>query len=87
MNYKTDPAFANGNEVADDLSAPENRKYPYLLRAFEIERPNQVWTTDITDTALEGKRAFVIAIIDLFSCRVMDCRITNTMEASGCVEV
>ena len=69
------------------VSAPENRKYPYLLRKLEIERPNQVWATDITYTAVEGKRAFVIAIIDLFSRRVMSCRTTNTMEAYGCVEV
>jgi putative transposase len=69
------------------VPAPENRKYPYLLRDLEIERPNQVWATDITYTAVEGKRAFVIAIIDLFSRRVMGYRTTNTMEASGCVEV
>ncbi len=46
------------------VPAPENRRYPYLLRDIEIERPNQVWATDITYTAVEGKRAFVIAVID-----------------------
>ena len=69
------------------VPAPENRKYPYLLRDIEIERPNQVWATDITYTALEGKRAFVIAVIDLFSRRIMGYKTTNTMEANNCVEV
>ena len=28
--------------------APENRIYPYLLRELVIDRPNQVWCTDIS---------------------------------------
>ena len=27
---------------------PENKVYPYLLRNLSIERPNQVWSTDIS---------------------------------------
>ena len=45
------------------VPTPENRKYPYLLRDLEIEHPNQVWGTDITYAAVEGKRTFVIAMI------------------------
>ena len=26
---------------------PEHRVYPYLLKGLAIERPNQVWSTDI----------------------------------------
>lgn len=28
--------------------APNHEVYPYLLRNVAIERPNQVWSTDIT---------------------------------------
>ena len=28
--------------------APEHRVYPYLLRNARVNRPNQVWATDIT---------------------------------------
>ena len=27
---------------------PEHKIYPYLLRGMKIDRPNQVWATDIT---------------------------------------
>jgi putative transposase len=37
--------------------APEHRIYPYLLRGVEIERVNQVWSTDITYIRMQ--RGFV----------------------------
>ncbi len=60
--------------------------FPYLLRDMTIERPNQVWATDITYTAVSGHRAFVIGIIDLFSRKVMAYNVVNTMDAWYCVE-
>jgi putative transposase len=32
-------------------SNPAHKIYPYLLRNLEINRPNQVWATDITFSA------------------------------------
>ncbi len=52
---------------------PEHEKFPYLLRKCKIERPNQVWSTDITYTAVAGHRAFVIGIIDWFSRDAFHC--------------
>lgn len=65
---------------------PEHEKFPYLLRELEIERPNQVWATDITYTGVAGHRAFVIGIVDLFSRKVMAYNVVNTMDAFHCVE-
>ena len=31
---------------------PEHKKFPYLLKGLEIDHPNQVWSTDITYTAV-----------------------------------
>jgi len=65
---------------------PKHEKFPYLLRKLEIERPNQVWSTDITYTAVNGHRAFVIGIVDWFSRKVMAYNVVNTMDAFHCVD-
>jgi len=65
---------------------PEHEKFPYLLRKLEIERPNQVWSTDITYTAVDGHRAFVIGIVDWFSRKVVAYNVVNTMDAFHCVD-
>ena len=65
---------------------PEHEKFPYLLRKCKIERPNQVWSTDITYTAVAGHRAFVIGIVDWFSRKVLAYNVVNTMDAFHCVE-
>ena len=65
---------------------PEHEKYPYLLRNMDISRPNQVWATDITYTVAGGSRAFVIAIIDLFSRKNLAYNVVNTMDTYHCIE-
>jgi putative transposase len=46
------------------LSAPGHTKYPYLLRDLRIERPNQVWCTDITYVRLVSGFVYLTAIMD-----------------------
>ena len=66
---------------------PEHKKFPYLLQGLKIDHPNQVWSTDITYTAVNGHRAFVIAIEDWFSRKLMAYNVVvNTMDAFHCVE-
>jgi putative transposase len=43
------------------------RRYPYLLKGLVIDRPNQVWATDITYVPLYQGWAYLMAIIDWFS--------------------
>jgi putative transposase len=65
---------------------PEHKVYPYLLRGVPVLRPNQVWSTDITYIRLSGGFAYLVAIIDWYSRRVLGWRISNSMEAVFCVD-
>lgn len=67
-------------------SCKEHKKYPYLLKNLKIDHANQVWATDITYTAVNGHRAFVIAILELYSRKVLSYQVVNTMDVEHCIE-
>jgi putative transposase len=70
-----------------NLSKPSKMhiKYPYLLRNKLIWLPNQVWATDITYIKLKGGCVYLMAIIDLYSRKVLSWRLSNTMDAEFCI--
>ncbi len=65
---------------------PKHKIYPYVLRGVPVVRPNQVWSTDITYIRLAHGFAYLVAIIDWYSRRVLSWRISNSMEAMFCVD-
>jgi len=65
---------------------PEHKVYPYLLRGVPVVRPNQVWSTDVTYIRLVHGFAYLVAIMDWYSRRVLSWRISNNMEAVFCVD-
>ena len=66
--------------------APGHKIYPYLLRGVKVDRPNQVWATDITYIPMARGFVYLVAVIDWFTRRVLSHRISITMEAGFCVE-
>ena len=60
--------------------------YPYLLRNLTIDRPNQVWCADITYIPMAKGFAYLIAVMDWFSRRILAWRVSITLEADFCVE-
>ena len=67
------------------IPAKYHKKYPYLLRGKVIRFPNQVWATDITYIKLKTGFVYLVAIIDLFSRRILSWRLSNTMDTEFCV--
>jgi putative transposase len=65
---------------------PQNKIYPYLLRGLEINKPNQVWSTDITYVRLAHGFVYLVAIIDWYSRKVLAWQVSNTMDVSFCLE-
>jgi putative transposase len=64
-----------------------HRIYPYLLRDVRIERPDQVWSTDITYVPLASGFMYLAAVIDWFSRYVLAWRLSNTLDGSFCQEM
>lgn len=60
--------------------------YPYLLRNLKIEKPNQVWSTDITYVKLTEGFAYLIAIIDWYSRYVINWKLSNSLDIEFCLE-
>jgi putative transposase len=69
------------------LNPLEHRRFPYLLRGVNIERPNQVWSTDITYIRLREGFVYLAAVIDWFSRYVLAWELSTTLESDFCVEV
>lgn len=65
---------------------PEHKTYPYLLRHLNITQPNQVWCTDITYVPMRIGFAYLVAIMDWHSRYILSWRLSNSMDASFCVE-
>jgi putative transposase len=64
-----------------------HRIYPYLLRGVAIERPDQVWSADITYIPLPTGFMYLAATIDWYSRYVIAWRLSNTLDGSFCLEM
>jgi putative transposase len=65
--------------------AKGHKTYPYLLGGLRIDRPNQVWCSDITYIPMRKGFLYLVAIMDWFTRKVLAWRISNTLEAEFCV--
>lgn len=65
-----------------NLSKPDlqNQIYPYLLRNLTIDRPDQVWGTDITYIKLNQGFCYLVSIMDWFSRYVVAWEICDSLE-------
>jgi putative transposase len=61
------------------------RKYPYLLRGLSIERSDHVWCTDITYVPMPHGSAYLCAVMDWHSRKVLGWELSNTMDTGLCM--
>jgi putative transposase len=69
------------------LAGKGHRIYPYLLRGVKVERPDQVWSTDITYVPMPSGFMYLAAVIDWFSRYVIAWKLSNTLDGSFCLEM
>ena len=60
--------------------------YPYLLKDLNIKKANQVWVSDITYIPMQRGFCYLIAIMDLFSRKILSWRLSNTLDKRFCIE-
>ena len=65
---------------------PAHRIYPYLLRNRTIDRPNQVWATDLTYVPMKRGFVYLVAILDWATRKVLAHRVSISMTTDFCVE-
>lgn len=64
----------------------KHRVFPYLLRGVEVNRPDQVWSSDITYVPLRRGYLYLTAVIDWYNRYVLAWALSNSLESSFCVE-
>lgn len=65
---------------------PQHEVYPYLLRNVSIERPNQVWSSDITYIPFRKGFFYLVAITDWYSRKVLSWRLSTTLDERFCLD-
>jgi putative transposase len=68
------------------IPARDAKIYPYLLEGLTIERPNQVWSSDLTYLPMAHGFLYLVAILDVASRKVLSFRVSNTMTPDFCVD-
>ena len=71
------------------IANKEHLKYPYLLKRFKndnnqviVDKPNQVWSTDITYIKLDKGFVYLAAVIDWHTKKILSWRLSNTMDVT-----
>lgn len=69
------------------LSVPGSghQTYPYLLRDLAIDRPRQVWCSDITYVPMRRGFFYLVAVMDWFSRYVLSWELSTTMDTGFCL--
>lgn len=70
------------------LSRPGDRHkiHPYLLRGVTVDRPDQVWSTDITYIRMAQGFVYLVAVMDWYSRFVLSWSLSLTMDIDFCME-
>ena len=64
----------------------EHKIYPYLLRDVVVDRPDFVWSTDITYIRVKGGFIYLMAVMDWYSRYVLSWNLSNSLEGRFCVD-
>ena len=78
--------YAPLNVSKTTSSIKEHEKYPYLLRGVKINRPRQVYSTDITYIPMQDGFMYLCAVIDWYSRMALSWTLSNTLTSDFCLQ-
>lgn len=62
------------------------RKYNNLIKTITVNRPEQVWVSDITYIRMVNQWGYLSLITDAYSRKIMGYSFRNDLAAEGCIE-
>ena len=65
---------------------PDHQIYPYLLGGLVVDRPNQVWCSDITYLRMKQGFLYLVAIMDWASRYVLSWVLSPRLEVDFCLD-
>jgi len=65
----------------------DHEKYPYLLKHLKPKHSNHVWASDITYIKLRQGTLYKVAIMDIFSRKILGYKISNSLSKAFCVDL
>lgn len=69
------------------MNRENHRRFPFLLKDLAIERPCQVWSTDITYIPMPEGHMYLAATMDWCSRFVVSWRLSDSLEVSFCLDM
>ena len=66
--------------ISTTMADKQHPKYSYKLKGVDINRANQVWSTDITYIKINSGMVYLSAVIDWYSKAVLSWEISNCMD-------
>ena len=73
--------------ILTTIQNENNKKYPYKLKDVNIDKPNKVWSADITYIKTNFGTVYLAAIIDWYSKAVLSWKISNVMDTDFVMDV
>ena len=73
-------------KVATTNSRHWMRKYNNLVKGLPINRPEQVWVSDITYVQLKKQWGYLSLVTDAYSKKIMGWALRTDLSAQGCID-
>ena len=73
--------------VRTTFSAHRFRKYPNLINGLIVERPDQLWVSDITYIRLQGEKfAYLSLVTDAYSRKIIGFCVSHDLSSASCLK-